>query len=79
MTAQPHVDWPFLEPRHKTLASGSGPWAGAELGAAHGRTSTECRGLVRTRTKAGWLKYAVGGTNMGRALTDRYTIHLSDP
>lgn len=66
MTAQPHVDWPFFEPRHKTLAADLDRWAGAELGAAHGTDVDEsCRGLVRQLGQAGWLKYAVGGTQYG--------------
>jgi acyl-CoA dehydrogenase len=66
MTAQPHLDWPFFEPQHKTLAADLERWARAEVGAAHGADVDEiCRGWVRQLGQAGWLKYAVGGTQYG--------------
>jgi acyl-CoA dehydrogenase len=66
MTAQPHLDWPFFEPRHKALAADLDRWARTEMGAAHGTDVDEtCRGLVRQLGQAGWLKYAVGGTQYG--------------
>ena len=69
MTAQPHLDWPFFEPHHKTLAADLDRWARSEVGAAHVTDGTDvdeiCRGLVRQLGQAGWLKYAVGGTQYG--------------
>jgi acyl-CoA dehydrogenase len=66
MTAQPHLDWPFFEPRHKALAADLDRWAQSEMAAAHGADVGEiCRGLVRQLGQAGWLKYAVGGTQYG--------------
>jgi acyl-CoA dehydrogenase len=66
MPAQPHLDWPFFEPRHKALAADLDRWAGAELRSSHGKdVDSVCRTLVRQLGEAGWLKYAVGGTQYG--------------
>jgi len=66
MPAQPHLDWPFFEPRHQALAADLDRWAGAELSSAHGKdVDSVCRTLVRQLGEAGWLKYAVGGTQYG--------------
>jgi acyl-CoA dehydrogenase len=66
MPAQPHLDWPFFEPRHQALAADLDRWAGAELRSAHGKdVDSVCRTLVRQLGEAGWLKYAVGGTQYG--------------
>jgi acyl-CoA dehydrogenase len=68
MTTRSHLDWPFFEPHHKLLAEDLDRWAGAHLNSAHG-TGTDvdslCRSLVRQLGAAGWLKYAVGGTQHG--------------
>jgi acyl-CoA dehydrogenase len=66
MPAQPHLDWPFFEPRHQALAADLDRWAGAELRSAHAKdVDNVCRALVRQLGEAGWLKYAVGGTQYG--------------
>ena len=66
MTAHAHLDWPFFEPRHKLLATEVDRWAGAQLSSAHDKdVNNVCRGLVRQLGEAGWLKYAVGGTEYG--------------
>jgi acyl-CoA dehydrogenase len=66
MTGRPHLDWPFFEPHHKALAADLDRWASAELTAAHGKDVDKiCRGFVRLLGEAGWLKYAVGGTQYG--------------
>jgi acyl-CoA dehydrogenase len=64
------LNWPFLEPRHKTLALELEQWACCVLGdEAHGRSITAvddaCRKLVRRLGEGGWLKYAIGGTTYG--------------
>jgi acyl-CoA dehydrogenase len=70
MAGRPHLDWPFFEPHHKALAVDLDRWASAELTAAHGKDVDKiCRGLVCLLGEAGWLKYAVGGTQYG-ASTD---------
>ena len=68
MTSQPHLDWPFFEPRHKALAADLDRWARAEVSAPHGNDKDVdqiCRRLAHQLGEAGWLKYAVGGTQYG--------------
>jgi acyl-CoA dehydrogenase len=66
MTTDPHLDWPFFEPHHKVLAADLDRWASTEMTGAHGKDVDKiCSGLVRQLGEAGWLKYAVGGTQYG--------------
>lgn len=65
-----HLDWPFLEPRHKTLAEELEVWASHMLSQhTHPHSVSEvdeaCRKLVRQLGEGGWLKYAVGGKAYG--------------
>jgi len=64
--APSHLDWPFFDPRHKSLAADLECWAGANLDKAHGAdVDATCRKLVRQLGQTGWLKHAVGGTAYG--------------
>jgi len=66
MTAHPHLDWPFFEPRHKALVTELERWAGAHLSNKHGPdVDAVCRQFVRQLGEGGWLKYAVGGSAYG--------------
>jgi acyl-CoA dehydrogenase len=71
MTGNSHLNWPFLEPRHKALATELELWAGRVLcdEPAHRLSGPEvddaCRKLVRQLGDGGWLKYAVGGVAYG--------------
>lgn len=69
MIGSSHLDWPFLEPRHKALATELDEWAGRGLSddAAHSLDEVDdaCRKLVRQLGEGGWLKYAIGGTAYG--------------
>jgi acyl-CoA dehydrogenase len=71
MTNSSHLDWPFLEPRHKALAADLDRWAGRalsdELLADHSVRAVDnaCRKLVRQLGEGGWLKYAIGGAAYG--------------
>jgi len=70
MTSSSHLDWPFLEPRHKALATELDLWAGRVLSEQlrdHSVPAVDdaCRKLVRQLGKGGWLKYAIGGTAYG--------------
>jgi acyl-CoA dehydrogenase len=70
MTANSHLDWPFLEPRHKTLATELDRWAGRVLRddlQDHSVRAVDdaCRKLVRQLGEGGWLKYAIGGAAYG--------------
>ena len=65
-----HLDWPFLEPRHKTLANELELWAVHSLSQKiHPHSVSEvdeaCRQLVRQLGEGGWLKYAIGGKVYG--------------
>src|SRR6476660_9718121 len=67
-----HLDWPFLEPRHKALATELDLWAGRVLSEDLEDNSVRgvddaCRRLVRQLGEGGWLKYAIGGTAYGAA------------
>ncbi|HEV8491037.1 MAG TPA: acyl-CoA dehydrogenase family protein [Candidatus Angelobacter sp.] len=70
MTSSSHLDWPFLEPRHKALATELDRWAGRVLSEELEDPSVRavddaCRKLVRQLGEGGWLKYAIGGTAYG--------------
>jgi acyl-CoA dehydrogenase len=70
MTASSHLDWPFLEPRHRTLAEDLERWAARMLPDEpqdHSVRAVDnaCRKLVRQLGEGGWLKYAIGGTGYG--------------
>lgn len=71
MTNSSHLDWPFLEPRHKALATDLDQWAGRVLADEplenHSVRAVDdaCRKLVRQLGEGGWLKYAIGGAAYG--------------
>jgi acyl-CoA dehydrogenase len=66
MPSSPHLDWPFFEPHHKTLAAELDQWAGAHLSSDHnGNVDDACRELVRQLGTAGWLNHAIGGKSYG--------------
>jgi acyl-CoA dehydrogenase len=65
-----HLDWPFLEPRHKALATELELWARRVLSddlQDHSVRAVDdaCRRLVRQLGEGGWLKYAIGGAAYG--------------
>ncbi len=70
MTSSSHLDWPFLEPRHKALATELDRWAERTLSDESHPHSIQavddaCRKLVRQLGEGGWLKYAIGGAAYG--------------
>jgi acyl-CoA dehydrogenase len=66
MSESQHLNWPFLEPRHKTLAIELDRWAVTHLAHESGNDVDQaCRQLVRQLGAGGWLKHAVGGTAFG--------------
>ncbi|MGH9723772.1 MAG: acyl-CoA dehydrogenase family protein [Candidatus Acidiferrales bacterium] len=66
MPRNEHLEWPFLEERHRALAAQLEAWACAHLAAAHAAdVDAACRALVRELGSAGWLKYAIGGAAYG--------------
>lgn len=63
-----HLDWPFFEARHRTLAAELGAWAAQQLQAGHAvDVDAACKALVRQLGEAGWLRHAVAGTAHGGA------------
>jgi acyl-CoA dehydrogenase len=66
-----HLDWPFLEPRHKALATDLDGWARRMFSNEHledhsvRAVDIACRKLVNQLGEGGWLKYAIGGTAYG--------------
>jgi alkylation response protein AidB-like acyl-CoA dehydrogenase len=68
MTAASAIDWPFFEPRHRSLARELGQWADGQLDQGHAHdVDAQCRTLVRQLGASGWLKHAVGGKAYGGA------------
>lgn len=66
MAHHDHLDWPFLEPRHRALAVELERWASVHLSAEHVQDiETACRTLVGQLGEGGWLKHAVGGVSYG--------------
>ncbi|NOX95467.1 MAG: acyl-CoA dehydrogenase [Alphaproteobacteria bacterium] len=59
------LDWPFLDPHHKTLALDLDEWAHDQLPAitdapgAHDDVDNTCRALVKALGQGGWLRYCV--------------------
>jgi acyl-CoA dehydrogenase len=63
-----YLDWPFFDAHHRQLALDLDRWATVHLAPAHGQdVDAECRALVRTLGRDGWLRHAVAGTAYGGA------------
>ncbi|MEO8935222.1 MAG: acyl-CoA dehydrogenase family protein [Burkholderiaceae bacterium] len=58
-----HLEWPFFDAAHRTLADGLGTWAAATLhhvdDATREANDARCRSLVASLGAAGWTRYAV--------------------
>lgn len=70
MADQSYLQWPFLDPSHRQLALELDAWASANIAPSHdpdgvANVDAACRHLVAQLGAAGWLKYAVGGTQYG--------------
>lgn len=77
MSDRDYLDWPFLEPRHKELATSLDAWAAAHVPHGHGKdVDAECRALVKSLGAAGWLRHAVGGEHGAAAAIDTRAICL---
>ena len=62
----PHLEWPFLEDKHRALARNLDAWAATNVADIHSDdVDADCRQLVRVLGKAGWLRHAVAGTAHG--------------
>ena len=63
------LDWPFFEPRHRTLARELEAWAKQHVSQAHtADVDAACRALVRALGAGGWLQHAVGESIDTRAI-----------
>jgi len=63
-----YLDWPFFEDRHRGLAREIDAWAAEHAAPGHGHDlDTECRSLVRSLGRDGWLAHAVAGRAYGGA------------
>lgn len=75
MSDRTFLDWPFFEPRHRSLAAELDQWARDALPAivdapgAHHDADGTCRRLVGALGRSGWLRYCVPAA-YGGALPD---------
>lgn len=67
MSDKTYLHWPFLDDRHRRLADEVETWAHQHVTDHHGDVDAACRDLVAKLGRAGWLRYAVGGTAYGGA------------
>lgn len=66
MAHHDHLEWPFLEPRHRALALELERWASVHLRIEDPRDiDAACRTLVRQLGEGGWVRHAVGGVAYG--------------
>jgi acyl-CoA dehydrogenase len=54
-----HLDWPFLDERHRTLAANLGAWAAEHVDEEPDDEAAACQQLVRALGEAGWLRLCV--------------------
>ena len=64
MQSRAHLDWPFFDDAHRTLAEDLSAWAGKNIEHAPSAEKREandhrCRSLVATLGRSGWTRYAV--------------------
>ena len=63
-----YLNWPFFEPRHRTLALALDVWAHQHISQDHPHdVDAACQQLVKDLGSGGWLRHAVGGTDVGGA------------
>lgn len=63
-----YLNWPFFEPRHRDLALALDEWAHQHISQDHPHdVDAACQQLVKDLGAGGWLRHAVGGTDVGGA------------
>jgi len=63
-----YLDWPFFKPQHAQLARDLDQWASEHISQTHSHdVDAECKALVKSLGRAGWLKYAIAGSAHGAA------------
>ena len=61
-----HLQWPFFEGHHRTLAAELEAWAAASVAHIHSDDNdADCKQLVSLLGEAGWLRHAVAGQAFG--------------
>ena len=61
-----HLQWPFFEDHHRTLAAELEAWAAASVAHIHSDDiDADCKQLVSLLGEAGWLRHAVAGQAFG--------------
>ena len=70
MSDKTYLEWPFFDDRHRQLARDLELWAQQHITDHHTDVDAACRELVQKLGRAGWLRYAVGGTAYGGAHDD---------
>jgi alkylation response protein AidB-like acyl-CoA dehydrogenase len=61
-----HLQWPFFEDHHRTLAAELEVWAAASVADIHSDDNdADCKQLVSLLGEAGWLRHAVAGQAFG--------------
>ncbi|MBT9246309.1 acyl-CoA dehydrogenase family protein (plasmid) [Gemmobacter fulvus] len=61
MADRSFLDWPFFEPRHRSLKAALEAWCGTHLPVDHGDADAACRDLVAGLGAAGWLQHSAAG------------------
>jgi acyl-CoA dehydrogenase len=75
MADRAFLDWPFFEPRHRTLAAEIDAWAAEHISAVDETdVDAHCRSLVQALGHAGWLKYAIGDIDTRAVCLIRETL-----
>jgi len=64
MQSRAHLDWPFFDDAHRTLAENLGAWAQSNIQHAPSSETRDandarCRSLVAALGRSGWARYAV--------------------
>lgn len=68
MSDTQYLDWPFFKPQHAQLARDLDQWASEHISQTHSHdVDAECKALVKSLGRAGWLKYAIAGSAHGAA------------
>lgn len=63
-----YLDWPFFKQQHAQLARDLDQWASEHISQSHSHdVDAECKALVKSLGRAGWLKYAIAGSAHGAA------------
>ena len=61
-----HLQWPFFEDHHRTLAAELEAWAAVSVAHIHSDDNdADCKQLVSLLGEAGWLRHAVAGQAFG--------------